>query len=716
MADSTKIDELFGKYTEEGRALIARAWKIAEDSLAGQTRGNGHPFIEHPVNVARIVSDEIGLPAECVAAVFLHEAHRFSPEAQPPRDFPADVLSMVDGLDKIAAIKPKDTKLEAENYKKLIVSYSRDPRVTVIKLADRLEIMRSLDMFPKSSRERKTLETIMLYVPLAHQLGLYNMKSEMEDIYFRYADPEQYRAITNKLKATEKDRQRLTDQFIEPLKQKLSDNGINYKLKIRTKTAWSIYNKMRKQGVPFEGVYDVFAIRFIIDCEPGRKREHDLCWQVFGYVTEEYEQDEKRLRDWLSKPKPNGYESLHITVKNRDGAYIEVQIRTARMDETAESGLASHWSYKGISHEETLDKWLKSVRSILEHHTDSSEFYEDDLPTPPSGEIFVYTPTGELRKLPAGATVLDFAFDIHSNLGVKCTGGKVNGKAVPIRERLNTGDIVEIISGKNQKPTADWLNFVVSSKAKAKIKQKLAEAEFEQASSGKEMLLRRLKNWKIELVDEMLAALMKKYQKKTLNSFYAAVGKEEIDIFDIRDFIQAGGEAPKIPEGKSQKPAVEQQSSGRGGDDILVIDAKNVKGLDYRMSKCCNPVFGDDVFGFVSRLDGIKIHRMSCPNAARLMSQYPYRIQKVRWSDTPSSSNFQVTLRVSAAHEPSVVNEIMDVINAFRASMRSFNVNDNARSGTYDILLKVAVPSNLELDKVISQIRALRNVLKVSRS
>ena len=715
--DNVKVNEYFGKYTEEGRALIERAWGIAETKLEGQVRGNGHPFIEHPVNVARIVSDEIGLPAECVAAVFLHEAHRFDENKEPLKDFPQDVLAIVDGLDKIAAIKPKDTKLEAENYKKLIVSYSRDPRVTVIKLADRLEIMRSLDIFPKSSRERKTLETLLLYIPLAHQLGLYNMKSEMEDIYFRYADPEQYRAITNKLKATEKDRQRLMSQFIEPLKQKLSDEGIRYKLKIRTKTAWSIYNKMRKQNVPFEGVYDVFAIRFIIDCEPVREVEQALCWKVFGYVTEEYEQDTNRLRDWLSHPKPNGYESLHITVKNREGAYIEVQIRTKRMDETAESGLASHWSYKGISHEATLDKWLKSVRNILEHHTDMSEFYEDDLPEPPSKEIFVFTPSGELRKLPAGATVLDFAFDIHSNLGVKCSGGKVNGKAVPIREHLKTGDIVEILTSKNQKPTADWLNFVVSSKARTKIRQKLSEEEFEQAAEGKEMLGRRLKNWKIELGDELLAALMKKYQKKTLNAFYAAVGKEEIDVFAIRDFINAGGEAPKIPvdDGKQQR-SITEQSSGKGGDDILVIDAKNVRGLDYKMSKCCNPVFGDDVFGFVSRLDGIKIHRMSCPNASRLMTQYPYRIQKVRWSDTPSSSNFQVTLRVTAAHEPSEVNEIMDVINTFRASMRSFNVNDNARTGAYDILLKVAVPSNLELDKVISQIRSLRNVIKVSRS
>ena len=720
--DNDKLREIFSKYSDEGLSLIGKAWDIAETKLEGQVRGNGHPFIEHPINVAKIVSDEIGLPAECVAAVFLHEAQRFDEVKTPPEGFGHDVLEMVDGLNKIAAIKPKDTRLEAENYKKLIVSYSRDPRVTVIKLADRLEIMRSLDIFPKSSRERKILETLLLYIPLAHQLGLYNMKSEMEDIYFRYAEPEQYRAITNKLRATEGDRQKLTSQFIEPLKQKLSDNGIQYKLKIRTKTAWSIYNKMRKQKVPFEGVYDVFAIRFIIDCDSNRETEQALCWKVFGYVTEEYEQDTNRLRDWLSNPKPNGYESLHITVKNKQGAYIEVQIRTKRMDETAESGLASHWSYKGISHEETLDNWLKSVRNILEHpksEDEKSEFYQDELPTPPEKEIFVFTPSGELRKLPAGATVLDFAFDIHSNLGVKCTGGKVNGKVVPIREKLKTGDIVEILSGKNQKPAPDWLNFVVTSKAKAKIRQKMAEAEFEKASEGKEMLSRRLKNWKIELQDDLLAALMKKHQMKTLNAFYAAVGSGEIDVFEIRDFILAGGDAPKIPSedpSKQTKTLNASASSKGSGDDILVIDAKNVKGLDYRMAKCCNPVFGDDVFGFVSRLDGIKIHRISCPNAARLMEAYPYRIQKVRWSDTPSSSNFQVTLRVTAAHEPSVVNEIMDVINGFRASMRSFNVNDNPRSGTYDILLKVAVPSNLELDKVISQIRNLRNVIKISRS
>ena len=717
-----RIDELFPNYDENGRNLIRAAYGIAEKALDGRTRGNGHPFLEHPTGVARIASDEIGLPAECVAAVFLHEAQRFETEADPKQtaDFGKDVMTLVDGLNKISTIKPKDTKLEAENYKKLIVSYSKDPRVTVLKLADRLEVMRSLDIFPKLSKERKILETLMLYIPLAHQLGLYNMKSEMEDIYFKYAEPEQYRAITNKLKSTEKDRQLLMTQFIEPLKSKLSEEGIRYKLKIRTKTAYSIWRKMQKQKVPFEGVYDVFAIRFIIDCEPDREKEHALCWRVFSRVTEEYEPDTNRLRDWISNPKPNGYESLHITVKNKDNVYLEVQIRTKRMDDMAENGLASHWSYKGIKHEAALDKWLVSVRNILEHPgNDKSAYYEDDLPEPPSKEIFVFTPSGELRKLAAGATVLDFAFDIHSNLGIKCTGGKVNGKAVPIKEKLNTGDVVEIMSSKNQKPSQDWLNFVVTNKARTKIRQKLSEAEFQKASEGKELLERRLKNWKLELDDETLAAIMKKLQYKNVNAFYAAVGDGTIDIADIKTFLDKTAErqAVETPAGKTdstERPTAPKP--GTASDDIMVIDARNVKSLDYRMAKCCNPVYGDDVFGFVSIKDGIKIHRMSCPNASRLMEMYPYRIQKVRWSDNPSSSGFQVVLKVIAAHEPAVINEIIDTVNAFKASIRSFNVNENERHGTYDIQLKISVPSNLELDKVISQIRVRKNVLKVSRS
>ena len=708
------------RYDQAGQDLILKAYNIASEALKGQTRGNGQPFIEHPIAVAKIACDEIGLSAECIAAVFLHEATRFFPETDiRSAGFGKDVYTIVDGLNKISTIKPKDTRLEAELYKKLIVSYSRDPRVTVLKIADRLEVMRSLDMFPKLSRERKILETQMLYIPLAHQLGLYNIKSEMEDIYFRYAEPEQYRAITNKLKSTEADREKLMEQFIEPLKQKLNDEGIIYKLKVRTKTALSIYKKMKKQKVPFEGVFDVFAIRFIIDCEADRATEHALCWKVFSYVTEEYESDTKRLRDWISNPKPNGYESLHITVKNKEGSSLEVQIRTKRMDDMAESGLASHWSYKGIRHEETLDKWLTAVRKALESPLGSegdpmASYYEDEIINLQDKEIFVFTPSGELRKLPAGATVLDFAFDIHTNLGIKCTGGRVNGKAVRINEPLKTGDVVDIMSGKNQKPSPDWLNFVVTNKARNKIRQKLSEAEFQKAADGKELLGRRLKNWKMELDDEVLAAILKKLQYKTINAFYAAIGEEVLDVADIKNLILeiTQGRTPTAAEPEKRPKGVIEE---KGSDDILVIDAKNVKGIDYRMARCCNPVFGDDVFGFVTRTEGIKIHRMSCPNAARLIEMYPYRIQKVKWSDTPSTGNFQTGLRISAALEPSVINEIMDIVNSFRASIRMFNVVENDRQGTYEITMKIAVPSSLELDKVTSQIRNLKNVVKISR-
>ena len=695
------IDNIFSKYSEEGRDLVRKAYNVASEALAGELRGNGKPFIEHPLGVAKIVCNEIGLPPECVAAVFLHEATRAHNVDISSYGFDQSVYNMVDGLNKISTINPKDTRLEAEKYKKLIIQYSRDPRVTVLKLADRLEVMRSLDIFPKSSRERKVLETLLLYIPLAHQLGLYNMKREMEDIYLSYAEPEQYRLITNKLKATEKDREKLMAEFIEPLKKKLSDAGIEYKLKIRTKAAYSIWAKMQKQKVPFEGVYDVFAIRFIIDCPEDPKIEKDLCWQVYSFVTEEYEPDTSRLRDWVTTPKTNGYESLHITVKNKDNSYVEVQIRTRRMDDIAENGFASHWSYKGIRREESMDKWLTAVRYALEHpDTDSPE----ELPQPPEKEIFVFTPSGELRILAAGSSVLDFAFNI-------------NGKAVSIKEKLHTGDVVEILSGKNQKPNQDWVNFVVTSKARTKIRQALTQIEFNKASDGKELLERRLKNWKLEFPDEMVTEFMKKHHLVNVNGLFAAIGEGTIDVNEIKEYILS--ESSRKAEAAEAQQAADLQKQKKaydaGRDDILVLNAKDLRGLDYRMAKCCNPVFGDDVFGFVSRTDGIKIHRITCPNASRLLTLFPYRIQKVRWADSPSSGSFQATLRVTTAIDGSVLGRITDVVNSFKASLRSFNVNENRRSGTYEILLKILVPSNLELDKVVSQIRVLKGVIKVTR-
>ncbi|MBR4882241.1 MAG: bifunctional (p)ppGpp synthetase/guanosine-3',5'-bis(diphosphate) 3'-pyrophosphohydrolase, partial [Bacteroidales bacterium] len=439
---------------------------------------------------------------------------------------------MVEGLNKISGITPKDTKLQAESYRKLIVSYSKDPRVTLIKLADRLEIMRNLDIFPKSSIMRKVTETIMLYIPLAHQLGLYNLKSELEDLYFRHSDPENYRAITNKLKATERDREKLAQEFVKPLEQSLNDSGIKYKLKVRTKTAYSIWKKMQKQNVPFEKVYDVFAMRFILDVP--LEKEHDYCWEVYSRVTQEYKPDTKRLRDWITNPKPNGYESLHTTVQNKEGAYIEVQIRTARMDDMAENGHASHWSYKGIKSVQGLDEWLKNVKSMLESSEENP--YTNAVQTE-LDEIFVFTPTGDLKQLPKGASVLDFAFNIHSNLGVKCSGARVNGKIASIKDELHTGDIVEIMSNKNQRPSADWLKIVVSSKARNRIKAKLKEEEGKLIKLGREMLERRMKNWKLELNDDVLADIAKHYKMKASAEVFLAIYEEKIDLIQLKDFL-----------------------------------------------------------------------------------------------------------------------------------------------------------------------------------
>lgn len=695
--------------------LIEKARAVAASALTDETRYDGSPFIGHPDSVARIVEDEIGLPDECVAAVYLHEATRIHKDIDISA-FPQDVRTIVDGLNKISTIKPKDTRLEAENYKKLIVQYSRDPRVIVLKIADRLEVMRNLRMFPKSSRDQKLLETTMLYMPLAHQLGLYNINTELGNIYFRYSNPEQYRAITNKLKATEKDREQLTAEFIRPLERKLSEAGIKYKLKARTKSAFSIYRKMQVQKVPFEGVHDVFAIRFIIDCADDPRLEKDLCWKVYSYVTEEYEPDISRLRDWLTTPRPNGYESLHITVKNKLGQSLEVQIRTKRMDIEAESGNAAHWAYKGIRHEASIDRWLQSVRDSLEHPLEASP---EHLPAPPDKDIFVFTPTGELRILAAGSSVLDFAFSIHTNLGSRCTGGKVNGKPVQIKEKLKTGDVVEIMTGKNQRPSRDWLAWVVTSKARTKIRQELDAEERKAAAEGREILERRLRNWKLEFPDELLTEFMKSARFNSEMSMMAAIAAEELDINDIKEFLLQ--KQAQKEEHASQKPdAASEEKKAYGGsaassDDILVINAKNVKGLDYKLSKCCNPVFGDDVFGFVTRTEGIKIHRMSCPNAARLIERFPYRIQKVVWQDNASSGDFQCTLSVTAAIDHPVLSSIMDVIGQFRVSMRSCNVKENPRTGSYEIQIRLLVPSNTELDKVISQISNMKAVTKVKR-
>lgn len=693
--------------------LVKKAYLMAEKALEGQQRGNGHPFIEHPMGVASIVANEMGLMPEAVAAVFLHEATRGKDEALQAvaKEYPQEIVRMVEGLNKISGITPKDTGLQAESYRKLIVSYSKDPRVTLIKLADRLEIMRNLDIFPKSSIMRKVTETIMLYIPLAHQLGLYNLKSELEDLYFKHSDPENYRAIKNKLKATEKDREKLAQEFVKPLEKSLKESGIQYKLKVRTKTAYSIWKKMQKQNVPFEKVYDVFAMRFILDVP--FEKEHDYCWEVYSRVTQEYTPDTKRLRDWITNPKPNGYESLHTTVQNKEGAYIEVQIRTARMDEMAENGHASHWSYKGIKSVQGLDEWLKNVKSMLESSEENP--YTNAVQTE-LDEIFVFTPTGDLKQLPRGASVLDFAFNIHSNLGVKCCGAKVNGKIASIKDELHTGDVVEIMSNKNQKPSADWLKIVVSSKARNRIKAKLKEEEGKLIKLGREMLERRMKNWKLELNDDVLADIAKHYKMKASAEVFLAIYQEKIDLLQLKDFLTKG-EEEETPDKHEQRGPHKEHKKSSDGDYLIISDKLN--NISFKMARCCNPIFGDDVFGFVSATGGIKIHRMSCPNAERLLEMYPYRVQKVKWKQVSNTTQFQTGLKVIGEGDASIGAQIMDCISKQEASIRSFSISERRKPGNQTEFVAevgISVGNNAHLDRVTSALRKIREVKTVLRT
>lgn len=625
-----QLEETISAYEPKEREIVMSAFECAAIHLATRTRGNNHPFIEHPLGVVEIVSKEFGLQADAVTAILLHEANRFETERISDLNrtalfesfrskYPKEIIDIVTGLNNIAGITLQQTNLDPERYRKLIVSYSTDPRVVLIKIADRLEVMRNIRIFPSSKQKAKITETMMLYTPLAHQLGLYQIKSEFEDLYLKMSDPDSYRYITGRLRALEKNQEKIQAQFVNPLKEKLTASGIEYTLKARTKSPYSIWKKMQTKGLPFEEIYDLYAMRFIIRCDGDHTKEEELCWKVYSLVTEEYTPDTTRLRDWISKPKENGYESLHTTVDMEDGNCVEVQIRTERMDFIAEQGHAAHWSYKGVkSSREGFTNWLNNLRSLMQGNF--KEGYEQSSLI--LDEILVFTPTGDLRQLRRGATVLDFAFEIHSNLGLKCSGARINGKIASIRDQLHSGDVVEIISNKNQKPNADWLNFVVSSKARSKIKIKLKEEENKRAAIGKELLDRRLKNWKITMNDEQLADIVKKLKFKTINEFFGAVGEGTVEPADIKDFLSQQKVAQQAAEGHGDHAAAQQHKPQ--------LDAK-LKNFDYKVAKCCNPDYGDEVFGFLTIRDGIKIHRKDCPNAARLRENYPYRILEIEW-------------------------------------------------------------------------------------
>jgi GTP pyrophosphokinase len=684
---------------------VEDAFEYTLKSTGTAKRENGEPLVFHAIAVAEILTGDLKMMAPSVIATFLHETKK---ELRPEGKFSDDIMNMANDLDKISTIDIKTTELQAENFRKLIVSLSSDPRVILIKLADRLEIMRSLTFFPQSKQLKKSNETLMLYAPLAHQLGLYRIKQEMEDTALKYIEPQAYREIVAKLKTTDKERSDFIGDFLKPIEIELKKTNIKYEIKSRTKSIYSIWRKMRKQHVPFEGVYDVFAIRIITDSTS--ESEKPECWKVYSIVTHIYTPNIKRLRDWISTPRPTGYESLHITVDTATGKTVEVQIRSGRMDEAAESGIAAHWRYKGVRQIENLQSWLDGVKKLL--NSPSEEVNRPSLGELKQDEILVFTPTGDLRQLPAGSSVLDFAFDIHSNLGSRCVGARVNGKNSTIKEKLKTGDVVEIMTLKNQTPKADWLNYVVTSKAKAKIKQRIREEETKLAGLGREILERRLKNWKLSLSDEILAMLTKHFKFKVITDLYAAIGGEKIDLTSVKGLLTGetktgDGDNVELPD-KAEKKQSKTESA-----DYLEIDEK-LTNVAFKLAKCCNPIFGDEIFGFVTIKEGIKIHRISCPNAFNLIDKYGYRIIRAKWKQTKERQSFQATLKLTGYEEHGMIGHINDVIMKDTGiSVRSLNVSNE--KSVFEARLQVYLHDKKQLDMLIVHLQQIKGVERVVR-
>lgn len=627
-----------------------------------------------------------------------------------------DVAKLVNGLLKISTLYKKQPAVESDNFRKLLLTFAEDIRVIIIMIVDRLALMRRINHHPNEKFVRDVAyEANYLYAPLAHRLGLYAIKSELEDMSLKYSMRDTYTSIARKLNETKLHRDAYIADFIRPIKEKLLSLGLDFEIKGRTKSIYSIWNKMKKQHNDLDQIYDLFAIRVILNSPP--EKEKSDCWLVYSVVTDMYQPNPSRLKDWLSIPKSNGYESLHITVNGPESKWVEVQIRTRRMDAIAEKGLAAHWKYKGIKSENDLDTWMNNVRDILEAaESGPMELMKNFKMDVYDKEVFVFTPKGDLYKLPLGASVLDFAFNIHSRIGCQCTGAKVNGKNQKINYKLKSGDTVEILTSSSQTPKLDWLNFAVTSKARSKIKQTIKEQGNKTAELGKELLARRLKNRKIDLDESRLMKLIKKLGFKTVTEFYLQLSSEQLDINNIIDQYTASEQKEQeyVPELRSAEGFVVQpQEETSPQTDILVI-GDNVKGLNYRMARCCNPIYGDNVFGFVSAEGVIKIHRDDCPNARNIKDKYPYRIITTRWSGK-LGEQFGATLRVVGNDDIGIVTNITSIINKEKAAtLRSISIDSH--DGLFQGFLVVGVADTVSLNNLIKKIKTVKGVKDVQRS
>lgn len=721
MPETQKINRAYGTLLRTAANTLApgdskkirKALDYALKACSGKTILTGESEVSHALSVATIISAEMGLGPTSIITALLHDSYdRLEvTQAELEKEFGKKVVEILQGFSRITGINSMQSSYQAENFRKLLLSLADDVRVILIKLVERLEYMRNLDNAPEKEKLPLASETYFLYAPLAHRLGYYNIKSEMEDLAVKYLEPDQYRYVDSRLKQTTASRNKLIREFSAPLSEKLDKLGLRYTIKSRTKSIHSIMLKMKRQGVDFDEVFDLFAVRIIIDSDP--ENEKSDCWRVYSVVTDLYQPNPSRMRDWISVPKSNGYESLHTTVVGPRGRWVEVQIRSTRMDEIAEKGLAAHFKYKGIKGEGGLDTWLTKMREILESfEKEDSAFLDQVRSGLYTDEVFVFTPKGDLRQLPAGATVLDFAFDIHTAVGASCVGGKVNGKNVTIRYILQNGDHVSVIRSKNQKPKQDWLSFVVTSKAKTKIKQALNEERTKAAAEGKEMLMRRLKNWKIAYGDSVIQKLIVHYNLKTAQDLYCNIESGKTDLLQIKEILQKTDEVqesvqvPEVTEKESREVVGSQYS------DYLIIEDR-IEGLDYKLAKCCNPVFGDNIFGFVTISEGIKIHRTGCPNAHNLISRYPYRVVVARWTKAKGTPSFNAVIRITGVDDIGIGNKIADILANYNVSVRNFSYGMD--EGMFQGTLSIMVPNNDVLYGIIRKISSMKGVIKALR-
>ncbi|MGQ1911246.1 RelA/SpoT family protein [Marinifilum sp. RC60d5] len=692
--------------------LIRKAFDLSLEDHEGERRSNGDPAIYRSLSVAQITVEELGLGRTSLICALLYDIvqkERINID-EITELFGSKVAQIIQGLVKVTNIYSQNLTQHTDNFRKLLLSFADDVRVVLIILADRLFHIRNMEH--KSVEEQQLLakEIEFLYIPLAHRLGMYNVKSDMEDLALRYLQPDTYFEIVQKLKDSEEQRQQFIQDFIDPIKHELNKLGLKYKVKARTKTVASILHKMKKKQVEFDEVYDIFAVRIIL--KTSHKKEKSECWKVYSAVSDLYRPNPERLRDWITIPKSNGYESLHTTVLGPKNRWVEVQIRTKRMNKIAEQGFAAHWKYKGGKAEGGLDNWLQDIREVLESQEGNSidliDKFKADLY---NKEIYVFTPKGDLKQLPAGATLLDFAYSIHSDLGGKCIGGTVNQRNVSIRQVLRNGDQVAITTSNTQKAKSDWLNFVVTTKAKNKIRQSMKEEMLKEADLGKETLKRRMKNWKIDFCDENIRKLMNTYKYKLAVDLYYGIATELHDLSEIKEVLtREEVESEKVsPE---DMPDYSKRKVEGQGEDVLIVD-QNIANVDYSLAKCCNPIFGDDIFGFVTIGKGISIHRVGCSNAKEMQSRYPYRVVKANWSEKGAAS-YQAVLHIMGDDELGMMSSISEVITKdLRVQMRSISVESNG--GVFEGNLTVVVSNIDHLNTLIVKLKRIKGVHRVSR-